>query len=82
MQFLVKDGSTQFNNNVYRMLLYTHEGLGSNFFGKAANLSSDKAAAKRLGEQVALLTRFNSWVDAVVERRNGYFFIKDTRLVF
>lgn len=32
VQFLVKDVSTQSNNNVYRMLLYTHEGLGSNFF--------------------------------------------------
>ena len=32
MQFLCKDVSTQSNNNVYRILLYTHEGLGSNFF--------------------------------------------------
>jgi hypothetical protein len=64
------------------MLLYTHEGLGSNFFGKAANLHKDAAALKRLQGQTAQLTRFNSWVDAVVERRNGYFFIKDTRMVF
>jgi len=82
MQFLCKDVSTQSNNNVYRMLLYTHEGLGSNFFGKAANLHKDAAALKRLQGQTAQLTRFNSWVDAVVERRNGYFFIKDTRMVF
>lgn len=34
MQFLVKDVSTQTNNNVYRILLYTHDGLGSNFFPK------------------------------------------------
>jgi len=32
VQFLAKDVSTQFNNNVYRILLYTHEGLGQNFF--------------------------------------------------
>lgn len=82
MQFLCKDVSTQHNNNVYRVLLYTHEGLGSNFFGKAANLHKDAAAKKRLGEQVASLTRFNSWVDAVVERRNGYLFIKDTKMIF
>ena len=50
MQFLVKDVSTQFNNSVYRMLLYTHEGLGSNFLGKAANLHSDKGALKKLEE--------------------------------
>jgi len=81
MQFLVKDVSTNHNNNLYRVLLYTHEGLGSNFFGKCSNLHHDKAALKKLGEQVSSLTRFNSWVDAVVERRNGYFFIKDTRMV-
>ena len=82
VQFLAKDASTQFDNNVYRVLLYTHEGLGSNFFGKAANLHKDAAALKKLTGQVGHLTRFNSWVDAVVERRNGYFFIKDTRMLF
>ena len=82
MQFLAKDVSTQFDNNLYRVLLYSHEGLGSNFFGKAANLHKDAGALKKLKEQAAQLTRFNSWVDAVVERRNGYYFIKDTRVVF
>jgi len=81
MQFLAKDVSTQFNNNVYRFLLYTHEGLGQNFLGRASNLHKDAAALKKVREQVATLTRFNSWVDAVVERRNGYYFIKDTRMV-
>jgi len=52
MQFLAKDVSTQFNNNVYRILLYTQDGLGANFFGKPANLSKDAAALKRMKEQV------------------------------
>lgn len=83
VQFLVKDVSTQFNNNVYRVLLYTHEGLGANFFPqKAANLQSDNKAAAKVKESFELLTRFNSWVDAVVERRNGYYFIKDTKMIF
>jgi len=83
VQFLVKDVSTQFNNNVYRVLLYTHEGLGANFFPqKAANLHSDSKASGKVKESFELLTRFNSWVDAVVERRNGYYFIKDTKMVF
>jgi len=82
MQFLVKDVSTQFNNNVYRVLLYTHEGLGSNFLGKPANLHTDKGALKKLEDSSATLTKFNSWVDAVVERRNGYYFIKDTKMIF
>lgn len=83
VQFLVKDVSTQFNNNVYRVLLYTHEGLGANFFQqKAANLHKDAKAAAKVKSSCELLTRFNSWVDCVVERRNGYYFIKDTKMIF
>lgn len=83
VQFLAKDVSTQFNNNVYRVLLYTHEGLGANFFSqKATNLWTNAGAATNVRNAFSTLTRFNSWVDAVVERRNGYYFIKDTRMVF
>lgn len=83
VQFLVKDVSTQFNNNVYRVLLYTHEGLGANFFQqKAVNLHKDAKAAGKVKASCELLTRFNSWVDCVVERRNGYYFIKDTKMIF
>jgi hypothetical protein len=83
VQFLAKDVSTQFNNNVYRVLLYTHEGLGANFFAqKPLNLHSDAKAAQKVEESFNLLTRFNSWVDCVVERRNGFYFIKDTKMIF
>lgn len=83
VQFLVKDVSTQSNNNVYRVLLYTHEGLGANFFqGKPSDLSSDKKSLDKLKSSCELLTRYNSWVDAVVERRHGYYFIKDTKMIF
>lgn len=84
VQLLCKDVSTQNNNSVYRVLVYTHEGLGSNFFGgnSADNLYNNKAAAKKLEDYEKQLTRFNAWVDAVVERRNGYYFIKDTKLAF
>lgn len=81
LQFLAKDVSTQFNSNTYKILLYTHDGLGANFFNTPAdNLYANDKAAKKLGDYASLLTRFNSWVDAVVERRNGYYFIKDTKL--
>jgi hypothetical protein len=67
VQFLAKDVSTQSNNNVYKILLYTHEGLGSNFFRqKAANLHSDSKAESAVQGAFNTLTRFNSWVDAVV----------------
>jgi len=81
VQFLVKGGSS--SNSHYRILLYTHDGNGSNFFGSAAcDLHKNAAACKKLEEATANLTKFNSWVDAVVERKNGYYFIKDTKMVF
>ena len=80
VQLSVKDASTLSNANQYRILNYSHEGLGANFLGKASNLYSDAAAAKRVEKAVANLTKFNVWVDAVVERRNGWYYIKDTKL--
>ena len=83
VQFLVKDASTQVNSNTYRVLLYTHDGLGASFFGGVAadNLHKNEASRKKLEEYGEVLTKFNSWVDAVVEKRNGFYFIKDTKLV-
>jgi hypothetical protein len=84
LQLLVKDASTLNNANTYRILLYTHEGLGANFFnGLAAdNLYKSKDSLKKLEEYASVLTKFNSFVDAVVERRNGFYFIKDTKIAF
>lgn len=80
VQFLVKGGSS--SNSHYRVLLYTHDGLGKEFFGvNATNLHSSAKDAKALEGHTANLTKFNSWVDAIVERRNGYYFIKDTKLI-
>ena len=80
VQLLVKDASTLSNTNQYKILNYSNEGLGANFFGKASNMWSDASALKKLEKQVATLKKFNVWVDAVVERRNGWYTIKDTRL--
>jgi len=83
VQFLVKDASTSNNNNTYRILLYTHDGLGANFFNVPAdNLHKSNDARKKLEEYSELLTKFNSYVEAVVERRNGFYFIKDTKIIF
>jgi hypothetical protein len=80
VSLLCKDASTAGNANKYRILVHSHEGLGANFFGKAANLWTDGAALKKTEKQVATLTKFNTFVDAVVERKNGQFLIKDTKL--
>jgi len=52
VQFLAKDVSTQFNNNTYRILLYTHDGLGANFFNGIAadNLHKNNDARKKIEE--------------------------------
>jgi hypothetical protein len=75
---VVKDASTFNNTNQYRVLNYSHEGLGANFFGKAADLHTDAKARAKFESQVASLTKFNVWVDAVVELRGGWYYIKDT----
>jgi hypothetical protein len=80
VQLSVKDASTLSNANQYRILNYSHEGLGANFFGKATNLYSDAAAAKKFEKTCQTLLKFNVWVEAVVEKRNGWYYIKDTRL--
>ena len=76
----VKDASTLSNSNQYRILNYSHEGLGADFLGKAANLHTDAAARGKFEKNCANLTKFNVWVDAIVERRNGWYYIKDTKL--
>lgn len=68
------------NANQYRILNYSHEGLGAAFFGKASDLHSDAKARARFEGQCAQLTKFNVWVDAVVELRGGWYYIKDTKL--
>lgn len=80
VSLLCKDASTASNNNKYRILVHSHEGLGSDFFGKASNLHSDSAALARTQSQVDTLVKFNTFVDAVVERRNGQYLIRDTKL--
>jgi len=80
VSMLCKDASTWGNNNKYRIVVNSAEGLGAEFFGKAANLHTDAAAAKKVEKQVAGLITFNNLVDAVVEKRNGQYMIKDTKL--
>lgn len=77
---LCKDASTWGNNNKYRLHVCSHDGLGAEFFGKAANLHSDAAALKKVEKQIANITQFNSLIDVIVEKRGGLYYIKDTKL--
>ena len=80
VQLTVKDASSMGNDKAYKLLNYSQDGLGANFLGKATNLWSDAGAAKKVEKSIATLMKFNAWVDAVVEKRNGWFTIKDTRM--
>merc|ERR1711957_992398 len=66
-ELLCKDASTMNSNN--------H--LGAKFFGDS-KFSAGRAA--RFDGHVANMTRFNSFVDAIVERQNGFYYIKETSL--
>jgi len=45
------------------------------------NLYKNVEARKKLEEIGATLKKFNTWIDAIVERRNGFYFIRDTKLL-
>jgi hypothetical protein len=47
VSLLCKDASTAGNANKYRIHVNSHEGLGAAFFGKASNLHTDSASAKK-----------------------------------
>mmetsp|Transcript_31235 Transcript_31235/g.38593 ORF Transcript_31235/g.38593 Transcript_31235/m.38593 type:complete len:87 (+) Transcript_31235:1372-1632(+) len=82
MQMLVKDTASQLNKNFYRVLLYSfEEGYGDDFFGRApANLYQDEQALEEMKRYLAMMTRFNVWINAVLERKNQFFVIKNTRI--
>ena len=87
VQFLCKDVSTQANSNVYKFLLCSNpdnasDSAGEFFRGiKPENLYKNAEARKKMEEMAQNLTRFNTWLDAVIERRNGWYFIKDTKMI-
>jgi len=80
VSLLCKDASTASNSNKYRVFVNSHEGLGAEFFGKAANLWDNASAAKKVQAQVDKLVKFNTHVDCMVERKNGQYLVKDTKL--
>jgi len=84
LQFLCKDSSSQLNKNFYRIMLYSYaENKGEYFFGKdlpACNLYRNEKAYEKLSHHLNALLRFNVLVEAVLERVNDYFVIKDTTI--
>lgn len=80
---LVKDSSSQMNKNFYRILLYSFdENKGSEFFSgmKPCNLYKNPEALQNIQRQVKIMTKFNVWIDAILERQGTYFLIRDTKI--
>ena len=89
ISLLCKDNSTTFNNNAYKILLYSTIDNGTvnnnqvSLFLKGQspeNLYKNDKSRKKLQACAKALTKFNTWVEAVVERRNGFYFVRDTKL--
>ena len=88
LQLNCKDISTQSNSKVYKIFLFSDtsskEDPAQTFLKGIApeNLHKNAETRKKLEEIGTALKKFNTWVDAVVERRNGFYFIKDAKLNF
>lgn len=82
---LVKDSSTALDDNLYKIYLYSHNGLGREFFPNV-DVESAQGSLKLQKFQQTLL-KFNVHVEAIVERGNqtghqASFFIRDTVMKF
>ena len=82
MQMLVKDTASQLNKNFYRVLLYSFDReYGQDFFGiKPVNLYHHEQELEQIRRYLTMMTRFNVWIDALLERKNQFFVIKNTRI--
>jgi hypothetical protein len=83
----IGNGSTTLASAAFNVAIQEFSPAGSAVqtisFGSTAgatDLLTDSKARKAFETQVANLTKFNVWVDAVVELRNGWYYIKDTTL--
>lgn len=83
MQLLVKDPSTALNDNLYKVYLYSHKGMGADFFPKVDPSSVQSSAGySKLRKCKETLLKFNVHVEAVVEKVGGSFLIRDTEMKF
>ena len=86
MQLLVKDQTSQLNKNFYRILLYAYDKpYGQDFFKtpvEPCNLYAKENEEKltALKHQISNMVRFNVWCDAILERQNNFFLIRDTKI--
>lgn len=85
VQLLVKDYASQLNKNFYRVLLYSTEpSYGTDFFNgvKPCNLwHKDNAdSLLRIQNYIRSMLRFNVWIEGILERKNQFFLLRDTKI--
>jgi len=88
IQFLVKDTSTESTDQIYWILLYSFNGKGEKFFAgiKPVDLFKNKDVLDKIKRYVNLMTKYNIYIDAIIERRETntlsepVFLIIDTQL--
>eukprot|EP01022_Parablepharisma_sp_SALTPOND_P011851 TRINITY_DN1509_c0_g2_i2.p1 TRINITY_DN1509_c0_g2~~TRINITY_DN1509_c0_g2_i2.p1 ORF type:complete len:508 (-),score=48.92 TRINITY_DN1509_c0_g2_i2:539-1990(-) len=84
VQLFVKDYKGRDSNEIYKLLLYTHNGKGKGFFDQelATNLYRDRRLYKKLKGIYRVLTKYGVYLDCIVERftgdTNSYLQIVDT----
>eukprot|EP00826_Nyctotherus_ovalis_P043026 TRINITY_DN449_c0_g1_i3.p1 TRINITY_DN449_c0_g1~~TRINITY_DN449_c0_g1_i3.p1 ORF type:complete len:358 (+),score=115.93 TRINITY_DN449_c0_g1_i3:230-1303(+) len=84
LQLFVKDHEMRDGEDIYKLLLYTHNGKGSEFFDQEppTNLHRDRRLCRKLKGIYKVLTTYGVYLDCVVERLNSdlnsYFQIVDT----
>lgn len=76
---LAKDPSTALDDNLYKIYLYSHNGLGREFF---PNVDVASMPGSKLKKFQQTLMKFNVHVEAIVEKINESFFIRDTVMKF
>lgn len=80
---MVKDPSTALNDNLYKVYLYSHNGLGEDFFPEQTPASVQGTNSySKLKKHQATLLKFNVHVEAILERVGGSFFIRDTTMKY
>ena len=82
MQMLVKDTASQLNKNFYRVLLYSFDsGYCDDFFQlEPKNLYHHERELAEVKRYLKMMTRFNVWINAELERKNQFFVMKNTRI--
>ncbi len=84
IQLFVKDWKDRDSDEIYKLMLYTHNGKGNGFFDHepAVNLRRDQRLYQKLKSMHRLLTKYGVYLDCVVERMskemNAYFQVCDT----